>query len=592
MLFRSEDVLRCQGKGIRLLTAEGEPVFCGKCMDVSLVKESQYAEVEITAGTMSVEIDKEPRTAIFQAEEKKLGDVLAVGGGKNAFVLDTDLVVPEMLYQKQETAWAFGRRLANQYRKQLFVNGKSSKCQIHVGVLPFGKKEVGKILSGSVCRNVDKVREIRGNTDSKASVFEFEENILIVCDLTIGVGYAVDFEGRMQIVTESRITCSDGLIQNKITLANIEGIFPSAAEEQENKMKASILEGKVLEVEKANIKVDFGAPGDTPRWIPFAGGTSNHLYCMPDAGDRVIVYYETGDSSKVVCIGSRHVNDSPDFGRYQDKMLTANNRMVKFGSSTLNLIGNRSEFDGSGDRQAKIIFNEEMGVEIQSTQDVTVRSVGGDITIQAVSGRYAGTDRIRVKSAAMHQAGNAQYLAMAGFGALFNMGSYLMPDHWMKLKSEVDGHVGARSGNDGEICLLGIKKAVFVTGSTSVAFFDGTIQIKSDFFQQVGTDRSMSFGPVMSKEYSVEEMKETTEISESGSDSLDVRTKNREGTKEVDVDAAQCALDIAGALPIVPPSDTAGLEKAGISFGEKDSARAAHQAAAAVLSVIPGGQPD
>ena len=115
---------------------------------------------------------------------------------------------------------------------------------------------------------------------------------------------------------------------------------------------------------------------------------------MPDKGDTVFVYYETGDSDKIVCLGSKHVNDSPDFARYQDKMLTANNRMVKFGDKAIELIGDRKEFDGEGGEQAKIVFNDETGIEIQSTQDIRLETTdGGNISIQAVKEDFAGMTR-------------------------------------------------------------------------------------------------------------------------------------------------------------------------------------------------------
>ncbi|MEE1257592.1 MAG: hypothetical protein UHN47_13920 [Lachnospiraceae bacterium] len=52
-----------------------------------------------------------------------------------------------------------------------------------------------------VSRDIDKVRRMQGNNSPDASVFKFEETTLTISDLTIGVGYAVEYQGRTQIVT-------------------------------------------------------------------------------------------------------------------------------------------------------------------------------------------------------------------------------------------------------------------------------------------------------------------------------------------------------------------------------------------------------
>ncbi|MEZ3516945.1 MAG: hypothetical protein K1W37_17280 [Lachnospiraceae bacterium] len=118
-------------------------------------------------------------------------------------------------------------------------------------------------------------------------------------------------------------------MRNEITLANAGRLSPFAQQIAATENISSILTGTVLAVEGNNVKVDFGSLGDEPKWIPYARAVSNYFYSMSDVGDTVFVYHETGDRNKILCLGSRHVNESPDFGRYQDKMLTADNRMVK-----------------------------------------------------------------------------------------------------------------------------------------------------------------------------------------------------------------------------------------------------------------------
>ncbi len=416
-LSSPEDILRYQGSRVCLATMEGEIVFCGQCTEIGLISANAYQEIELTAHTLSIQTDREPKTNTFQGKKKTLRNVLSAGIGSTALVeLDENMPIAEMLSQEQETDWIFARRVANQYQKQLFVNSKTHDCQIHVGKVPFQDKELGSILHHSVSRDVDKVRAIQGNIGPEASVFEYEETVLTVCDLTIGVGCAVDYSGRTQIVTKSLITCRQGVVENQITLANEEGLLPAASTIMDGIGHSSILTGTVLKVKGTNILVDFHSPNDMPRWVPYANAVSNYFYCMPDEGDTVYVYYETGDSDRIVCLGSRHVNQSADFARYQDKMLTADNRMIKFEEKALNLVGNRMEWDGEGGEQAKIIFNDEMGIEVYSTGNILLETTdGGNITIQALAKKdFAGMDGVRQSFRELYEDGARKYAEDGG----------------------------------------------------------------------------------------------------------------------------------------------------------------------------------
>lgn len=270
------DVIRYQGTPIRVATPDGEPVFAGISASITLHGGNDYAEILVRAYTSSILTDREKRTRTFQSEQKTLNDVVREGIGSRALVsVDQDIAISEMLSQEQETDWAFDRRIANQYGKQVFVNGKSAGCHIHIGRLPFRVKELGTSEVVSLNRDVDLVRDIRGNTMPGASVFEFEKTVLRVYDLSLGVGYAVTYRGRQQTVVKSRIYASQGVVWNEVTLANREGNFPGAAQSMKDMGRNSILTGEVLAVEGTMVQVDFHSPEDPPRWIPYASPSSN-----------------------------------------------------------------------------------------------------------------------------------------------------------------------------------------------------------------------------------------------------------------------------------------------------------------------------
>lgn len=252
------DVIRCQGTPVRVATMDGDPVFAGICKSITLHGGNDYMEASLKAYTPSILADQEKKSRTFQAEQKTLDGVLKEGIGAKALVFtDEDIEISEMLSQEQETDWAFCRRIANQYQKQVFVNGKSAGCHIHIGRLPFREKELGAAEAVSLERDFNLVRDIQGNTMPKVSVFEFEKTVLRACDLSLGAGYAVTYGGRQQMVVKSRIYASQGVVWNEITLANREGNFPSTAQSMKDTGRSSILTGEVLAVEGTMVQVDF-----------------------------------------------------------------------------------------------------------------------------------------------------------------------------------------------------------------------------------------------------------------------------------------------------------------------------------------------
>ncbi|MCM1184797.1 MAG: DUF6531 domain-containing protein, partial [Roseburia sp.] len=590
------DALRQQGAEVRLVTADGENVFCGICTGVRLLCENEYTEAELTAVTASALTDQEPRSHTFQGDAKTLGSVFGQGIGKTALTAfepgAEELTVSEMLSQENETDWAFDRRIANQYGKQLFADSKTAGCRIHVGNMPFRETETGIVINESVKRSVDKVRALQGNNSPGASVFEYENTVLTVSSLTIGAGYAVKWQGRTQTVVKSVITCRQGLLRNELTLANAEGLSPSAEQFFATENISSILTGTVLEIDGNNVKVDFGAAGDEPRWIPYAHAVSNWFYSMPDEGDTVFVYYETGDSDKIVCLGSRHVNDSPDFDRYRDKMLTADNRMIRFGARTLELVGDRDEYDGYGWEQSKIVFNDEFGMELQSTNEIRIETTdGGKISIQSVGQDFAGMDALRQTFEQMYGAGNDKYVADGGADMSFDAlgvirsrnleglkesikGSLMAPFQLIGTVQELAGRIGGGEDaeetaqaaepeeyTDGVIDIYGLDCLVLRVGNSSIAFANGIIQIKADSFMELGTDRSIVYEHLEDANYT---------------------------WRDMFLDVAQLALDIVGALPIPGVSTAANLINAGVSLARGDYVGAAMSAGTALVSLIPG----
>lgn len=590
--IQEDDVLRLEDAPILLQTREGEIIFGGVCTNISIQKETAYTELCLEGSSFSCLTDRRPNTRTYQSESKTLQSIADSGlGAEGALVsVDSDITVKEMLSQEQETSWSFSRRIANQYGKVVYVNTKTRGNQIHIGNRAFGQKEIGNIQKEGLQKNIEKARKIQGNVNEGIGAFELDEKKLTVYDISIGAGYEVLYAGRSWMVVKSEIRARQGILYNEISVTSKEGAIPSAEQSKTGVKKTSILTGTVEAVEETNVKVKFAGSGDSPRWMPYANAVSNYFYTMPDEGDTVYVYYESDDSDKIVCLGSKHVNPSGDFAEPKNKMLTANNRMIKFSEKEIELIGNRKEYEGEGGEQAKIIFNEGEGIEIESTQEIVLEAKEG-ITLQSAKA-FSGMEEVQSQFEQMQEEGHTKFETDGGNTAYDPMG-LISSDFVDSVKQNIEDNLkapfsivntlqelggmfgGGGSGEeggeqaeeeppfeDGVIQIFGIDSLILNVGTSYVAFDKETLQVKAATFLQLGTDRSIEFEHLEDANYTWRDML---------------------------LDGVQCALDIVGCLPIPGVSTVANLANAGISLARGDYIGAAMSAASTVASLIPGG---
>jgi RHS repeat-associated protein len=400
-LVSEQDALRLSDAPIRILTDEGGPVFAGVTTSLQVHRWNQYNEVTLEAASASIKTDMENRSRTFQDPGKMLSqvfqEVLAPYGVD--LQLQRDMQVSQMLSQQNETDWCFVRRIANQFGMIIFTDSKAPSIRISIGVVPFSRKFLPANADLSwVEKDIANYWKVKQNFASQASAYEFLKKGFHVAELTLGAGHVAAASGRVLVVTQSKITAMQGLLSNRILLTCIDGAYPPvstlsnippapehehvtdqppAAPMQPSNRPAgpSVVAGEVLDVSGNDIQVLFhvDGPGAGVRWIPYCSFLNNDFYCMPDIGDTVFCYYENEGS--VACLGSRHVHTKrTDFANPAEKVLTANNRMIKLKRAGIDLSANRRNTDGLESDEVKIILSDKTGIEISAAREITIRA--------------------------------------------------------------------------------------------------------------------------------------------------------------------------------------------------------------------------
>ena len=545
------EVLRYTDLPITVYTPEGGCIYAGICTELSLYSLNQYMEIGITAKSFSYQSDIKAENRTFQNPSKHLREVVdrVLGSYGYAIDLQKDIAIPIMLSQEGETDWAFVRRVANQFGYTVFVDSKSKGKRISIGTVPFSQETLNMGELPTLSKDIHAFWCAKNNTAPGASAYEFLQQGCQTALLTLGVGHAISGGVSPQILVKSEITAQGGLLVNAVMAAYQDGAYPpspntagkvatggslgsgnpKSAGGGGKQSVSSVVSGTVLDVAGTEVQVAFrdGTAGGV-RWIPYCSVFSNDFYCMPDIGDTVYCYYETDGA--VVCMGSRHVNtDSPDFGKPEEKVLTANNCMIRQKPDGIEMTANRKEMDGEGGERVKITFSDTDGVDIASSKEITIRAENNILlqsndleTVKENLTEWFDSERkTKMEQFDKDQsAGAAKYVADGGntsYNAGWDLTKNLASHMWEGFVGEITSPFQIVStigsmlspGGDQEappepvvkfekidehqVMIIGLESCILQTQKSSVRFSGETVVFQGPDFWALGLKRSSDY---------------------------------------------------------------------------------------------------
>ena len=576
-----EDVLRYENTPIQVYAPDGKCVYAGICTSMGFCCLNQYTELLIEAHSFSVLADVKPMERTFQDPSKKLGQIVdrVLGSYGYSVSVQEDVTVPFMLSQQNETDWAFIKRVANQLGFMVFADSHSAMKRISIGTVPFSSSSLpAESELQSLGKDISAFWQVKNGPAPGASAYEFLQEGYRSADLSFGAGYGITGGLSPQIVIKSGITATGGILVHSFVLAYQDGAYPgvSGIEEREGQASlpessaskvtaatgavnsSSVISGSVLAVSGTNVQVAFsdGSAGGV-RWVPYCSFLGNDFYCMPDVGDTVYCYYE--NNGTIVCLGSRHTADSPDFEKPEEKVLTANNCMIRQKKDGMDVTGCRSQFDGQGGSKITILLSDTDGIEISAEKEVTIRAERGVLIqstdleqIQENPTEWFDTERkSRMETFDAEQAAGQQKYETDGGKGNYNAAWELAKDiggqMWQGVKDDLlspfqlISTLGSMGGSGEEaadtqeepavvfekveeyqVMILGLDRCTLQVPGASVRFHSNMIVLSGPKFWWFGLNRSSDY----------------PEVSESQQTMMDTI-----------LDTVQLAIDIVGLIP-------------------------------------------
>ena len=157
----------------------------------------------------------------------------------------------------------------------LFVNGKAAGFQLHVGAIPFTVHPVEALPNEVMEKDIQALRLHQQTTNPQLMAFEVERYGGPVAELDLGVGHALEKDGRTFIIVSSEITSSFGTLINCIQCVSQSGALPEPAQAPVSNIaggsgntenprgpapmlhSSNIISGQVLEVSGCDVKVQL-----------------------------------------------------------------------------------------------------------------------------------------------------------------------------------------------------------------------------------------------------------------------------------------------------------------------------------------------
>ncbi len=344
------------------------PIFAGIVKDSDIYYDGPYGIVKIKAVSGSYLLDQDKKIRSFQKEQgyKELMNSVLDNMGKAIYIIN-DQKIQEPPIQYGETDWQFLKRMAGRFytlitpditsspQPRLFIGLRNGKLQGTITTDTYVVKQKKFVKWGEGVRNYE---------------FESYDHYKI--------GDQINFNGQVMHICEKYGELKNGILRFRYTVSSPD--YYKITPYHNHKLHGKEIRGRVVEVMGERIKIsletDFYSESDIHyyyRWMPESG---NLLYCMPELGAFVTLYFCTDNENSGICINciqnateKMKKNWKPEnkyFITPQQKMLYLKKDKMKIG------------FDN-----ADIRIFQDHGVEFNSNEKITLRAKG-NIELHAV----------------------------------------------------------------------------------------------------------------------------------------------------------------------------------------------------------------
>jgi hypothetical protein len=292
--------------------------------------------------------------------------------------------IGQFTIQYRETDWQFLKRIASHFGAVLVPEVTGYAPRLWFG-LPEGRLKELSEYHYSVQRTLSEYMETVENYQDDLREEDFT-CYTVHTDGPFQIGDQVLFQEMELVVARSISYLDDGSLKYEYTLASELGVRQNPMFNR--KIIGAALEGKIIDVTKDTVKIhldiDASQKSAEAAWIPYASmytaeGNSG-MYCMPEKGESVKLYFPSFNEGEAVAISSvrKGIQDMTQFSDPGVKYWgTSSGKELKLGAKELVLTAKNSD-----EGHMFIQLQEDEGIVIHSDQEIAF-STEQDLTLEA-----------------------------------------------------------------------------------------------------------------------------------------------------------------------------------------------------------------
>ncbi|WP_411680967.1 hypothetical protein [Clostridium thailandense] len=360
-------------------------------IEIKMVMGIYYIEVEGMSHTYNLDIKLKKRS--FQNAGMRYGKLIEEVTAPYSGVDFIDTVsdgkcLEKCVVQYDETDWEFLKRMASHFNAALIPEFSANKTKFWFG--PPKGEEVGQLedFNYSISKKIGNFRSSSENYNKS-----IEENDFIYykieTDRILNIGDSVSFKDKKLYVFQATATMQDSILKHEYILSPKNGLTQDLV--LNNKIKGTSIEGRVIGISGDTVKVHLqidenqssGEAYAFPYSTPYTAEGNTGMYCMPEMGDSVKVYFPTNKEEEGIVINSIRRSDGglPDPGVKMFR--TSSGKEIKFTDGEITISANGA-----------VITISDSGIQI-SGGGVSIS--GGSISLNAGTITVSAKDSIGLK---------------------------------------------------------------------------------------------------------------------------------------------------------------------------------------------------
>ncbi len=370
--------------------------FTGHVTDVSVSRDVSGIFIEVKTIGKTYRSDQEHFSRIFQQEDKTISDILSRMKSMSdiEFQYKDDPTIKDIIFQNDETEWAFIKRLINRFGLHLF-----SSESPYIGKYGIDKSEI----------NNDQLIDYRFTDNSNSSY------LFCRTDISLSIGTQIKYMNKEFYVSVKKYVLDKGKYYFEYKLDQISTNLEIKKDLVNEYLYAEVTNNNDPH-KRGRLQVDFGNENiedcmkDSPMWIDrldsYASKGSGPVF-IPQIGDIVRVHLFNGDGKIVGCVRSEAYSSPYDdcnfkyllldddiYIMFGDGKITVHYKeeVVALSEDEINIAaGDKAAIHCSKDRV--LIQKDKAGIEITSD----INATGGKFIVEAKGDASVSATNVNIK---------------------------------------------------------------------------------------------------------------------------------------------------------------------------------------------------